>query len=75
LKETGESVAAEAKQDEEAAASVDRPCSSGVPLLTLETDGAAENLGKKRGERETNTKRFVFSEIKEEGQVVSAGNV
>jgi hypothetical protein len=36
--------------------------------------GAAENLGEKEGKK-TNTKRFVFSEIKEEGQVVSAGNV
>ncbi len=53
-------MAAEAKQDEEAAASVDRPCSSGVPLLTLETDGAAENLGKKRGKRnEYKTLRFL----------------
>ena len=67
-------MAAEAKQDEEAAASVDRPCSSGVPLLTLETDGSSRKSRKKRGEK-TNTKRFVFSEIKEEGQVVSAGNV
>jgi hypothetical protein len=32
-------------------------------------------ISEKRGEKETNTKRFVFSEIKEEGQVVSAGNV